>query len=271
MAVRTLKIIVVLALALPFSLAACGEDDAELAADTTETAMTSAEPSVPDGDPLLMALEALTPDFDGAKSCFGDAPPEVVDRSQENLLSGVEWHGQKAPVAGDVRPVKAWNADFCLPAEPNHTQTRVYLDILEFTSANDASAWVEDLRAATAAGQPVVRGEDPQPVGCRADNHKTAKLADESVAGEDAVDVVIHDPCGNDRDFPGKLHWEPETYSFAAAGRYVVSVYVQQQSGRVNASNGQMTIQGLVERITVLRDKQAAAVATLTEELADVG
>ncbi|TDE08037.1 hypothetical protein [Jiangella asiatica] len=256
-------------------LAGCGDDDSPAGDDSSPAAAGSGAPSNASsteptedesGDPLLMALEALAADFDGAKDCSSEEPPEVFDASDQNLVAGAEWFGTPSTDASGARPAAAWNADFCLP-ESEELATRVALDILEFDAEDDASAWLEDLETATASGQVVVRGE-PEPSECGAENPKTATLTEPSVAGDDAVDVVVADPCGPLAKFP-ELEWDNPTYSFGQGGRWVVITFVEVSGGGTTQVGDDQMILEMVKVRKVEPDLQRAAVETLTEELAD--
>lgn len=263
---------------LALVLAGCGSSDDGDGGDAGSTAAPSAAPSdAPSGastepaedepdDPLLAALESLSPDFEGATSCTAETPPEIYDVSGEGLITGAEWYGEAQPDAPGARPDTAYVADFCLPPEGD-LSLRVELDLLEFADENGAAAWLDELGTATSAGQVVVRGEAPEPSPCSVDNPKVATAA-QSAAGENAVDVLVTDPCSPVESFPD-LDWEHPRYSFGPGGRWIVIAYAEQSGGgQTEVSDGQMTMQ-LTRTRVVDEESQTAVVETLTEELAD--
>jgi len=265
---------------LALVLAGCGssddgdDGDAGATAAPTEASTESTEPAgdstdaedEPD-DPLLAALEALSPDFEGAKSCTAETPPEVFDVTDQKAVTAAEWFGELQPGEPGARPAAAYNADFCLP-DDGEFGTSIELVVLEFDAEDDASTWLDDLGTATASGQPVRQDPPPEAGSCPAESPDVAIRAPEPVAGGDAVDVVVEEPCGPLAKFP-ELEWTHPTYSFAQGGCWVVVVYVERSGGgSTSMSDGQMTME-LTRVRQVEPELQRAAVETLTEELAD--
>lgn len=252
-------------------LAACGDDTPT--AETSESAQPSTEAPVTDeatdapDDPVLRALEALSPDvFEDGESCLDPgSPPQINDYSDTRAVSAAAWYGGPEADTGTAVPQRALEATMCVP--PGDAGTTVELEsyILQFGSSDDAATWVAGLGAATAGGQTV---HEASPTPCTESSPDIATAAAESIGGADAVDVVITNAeCGADKDYPDQLNWEPVTFSWAAGGEFVVGVSVIERGPSITASSDQQSTVGVDQNRVVVRDSQEGALRMLTEEL----
>lgn len=253
-------------------LAACGDDTPT--ADPTGPARPWVRAPVTDeatadapDDPILRALEALSPDvFEDGENCLDpDSPPQVNDLSDTRAVSAGVWFGGPQADTGGVAPQRVLEATMCMPPGEAGTIVRLESYILQFAAPEEASTWVEELTTATSGGQ-VVHEEAPTP--CTEDRPDVAVATAESTGGPDALDVMVANAeCDANKIYPDQLNWEPVTFTFAPAGDVVVGVSVMERGPSITASNDQQTVTGVDQNRLVDRDRLRAAVEVLTEEL----